>query len=87
MKVLAKIQTGKFLCEVSDYELRKYMNKFRDFGMDVGREVDLAEGYDFVQDAVKAMEQTEEFISSNKKIIETILKGINVIRKTDDENG
>jgi len=64
MKVLAKIESGKFLCEVSDYELRKFMKTFGNFSMNVGQNIDLAEGYDFAQDAVDAMKQTERFISS-----------------------
>lgn len=78
MNVIAKISDGKFLCEVSDTELRKYMNQYSGCSMAVGRKIDLAEGYDFAVDAERSMEKTEEFISSNKEIIETILKGIKV---------
>lgn len=79
MQVLAKVENGKFLCEVSNHELRKFMKTFGDFQMRIGENIDLTEGYDFAEDAIKAMEKTNEFISSNKNIIETIIKGINVI--------
>lgn len=85
MKVLAKIESGKFLCEVSDYELRKFMKTFGNFSMDVGQDINLAEGYEFAQDAINAMRETQSFISSNQKIIETIAKGINIFSDTENE--
>jgi len=78
MKVLAKIQSGTFLCEVSDHELRKFMRTFGNFGMGVGEEIDLAKGYDFASDAIGAMKKTNEFISSNKEVIKTVFEGIKV---------
>jgi len=78
MKVLAKIESGKFLCEVSDHELRKFMKTFGNFQMRVGENIDLTKGYDFASDAIEAMKKTNEFVSSNKTIIKTIIKGINI---------
>jgi len=78
MKVLAKIQNGTFLCEVSDHELRKFMKTFGHFVMNVGEEIDLAKGYDFASDAIDAMKKTNDFISSNKEVIRTIFEGIKI---------
>ena len=86
MKVIAKVENGKFLCEVSDHELRKYMKKFGDFGMRVGSNIDLTDGYNFAEDAIKAMEKTEEFISSNQEIIKTITKGIKITSSISKDN-
>ena len=54
------------------------MKTFGNFGMGVGERIDLAKGYDFAEDAIKAMEKTNEFISSNKEVIRTIFEGIKI---------
>jgi len=89
MKVIAKVQDGKFLCEVTSREIKEFMNIFNDgnLSMRVGQFIDLGKGYDFAEDARRAMEKTEAFISSNKQVIKSIIEGVKVFKNLDDKNG
>lgn len=92
MKVIAKIKDGKFLCEVTNYEIKEFMNTFNDRNLDmrVGGEIDLSKGYDFARDAIDAMKKTNDFISSNRDVIRTIFEGIKIASVDlvkDSENG
>jgi len=84
MKVLAVKKDNKYLCEVGQIELEKFLNKY--YGnlgrLSEGEEIDLGKGYDFMIDTKEALKKTSEFIESNKKIIKTMLDGITLL---DDE--
>jgi len=92
MKVIAKVQDGKFLCEVTNREIKEFMNTFNEGSMNmrVGQIIDLGKGYDFARDAIDAMKKTNDFISSNKEVIRTIFEGIKIASVDlvkDSDNG
>jgi hypothetical protein len=76
----------KYICEVSHTEIEQFLNTY--YGgtkrLEVGAEVDLGKGYDFAKDAKDAMDKTSDLIKSNKKVIEAILNGIQVVGKPQD---
>ena len=87
MDVIAKISSGRFLCEVTDYEIRRYMHEFGNGDdMQVGQKIDLTEGFHFAEKAVSAMRETNSFIQANKNIVEAVIKGIQVAGKLEDDN-
>ena len=85
MKVIGKVDGDSYICQVEFRELEKFMGLY--YGKmerpKVGDEVDLGKGYDFHRDTMDALKTTEEFIRSNKAIIDTIFTGISVMVKGD----
>ncbi len=79
MKVIA-MGDGHYVCTVDHTELEKYMNLY--FGkmpnLKIGDVVDLGKGYSFHHDTKDALRKTEEFIKSNKQIIDAITSGISL---------
>ena len=86
MKVVGKTEDG-YICEVNHSEIEKFLNLY--YGklqrINIGAIIDLGKGYDFYQDTKKCLEITQNFINSNKNIIESILNGIQIMghRKED----
>lgn len=78
MRVLARIDRDKFICECSDVEIEKFMNLY--YGKmaepKVGDVIDLAKGHDFADDAKRAMSATAELIRTNGKVIRAIVEGV-----------
>lgn len=92
MKIIGKTKEGydeKYIAIVDHSELEKFMNQY--YGSDklkrleVDQEIDLGKGHDFAQDAKRACQTTEKFIQDNKKMIETILSGISILGKVEDD--
>ena len=85
MKVLAKGKGNTFVCEVSEVEIKKFMNTYYSSsqGLEVGVDVDLAKGYNFASDTRDSLKKTQEFIESNSKTIESILNGVKVFGVID----
>lgn len=83
MKVIGKIENKQYICEVSHRELEKllnlYYNKMEE--LKVGDEIDLGKGYDFMNETKEALSITKKFIDGNKKVIESIFNGINVMNE------
>jgi len=72
MKVIAKASDSKYICEVSHDELEKFLNQY--YGnlrkLDVGREVNLGQGYDFsgrIEQACKNMAEAMRSFDSARK--------------------
>lgn len=84
MKVIAKTDNN-YICEVSHNEIEKYLNKYfnRLNRLKIGDIIDLGKGHDFWIETKTALKTTEEFISKNKKTINTILTGISIAGKND----
>ena len=72
MRVIAKVEEKKYLCEIEHTELEKFMNLYyRNLKeLKVGDSIDLATGYDHYKDTKEALEQTQKFFKSNIKTIE-----------------
>ena len=85
MQVLAKAKGNSFICEVSDAELKKFMNTYyhHQQGLEVGVDVNLAKGYNFASDARESLRKTQEFIESNGDVIEAIIDGVKVFGVID----
>jgi len=81
MKVIGKISSDKYICEVSHRELEKFLNKF--YGkldrLDIGDQIDLERGYDFADDIVLQFRKTQEFIKAHEKVINAILSGVSAL--------
>lgn len=88
MKVIAKIDSDVYLCQVRHAEIEKYLGLYYNkMGtLKVGDEVDMGQGYNFFHQTQDALKKTEEFITSNKKVIEMIVTGISVMTRGDKED-
>jgi len=53
----------------------------------VGQVVDLGRGYDFASEAKAAMKATSELIEKNKKVVEAIFNGIQIIGRNEENSG
>lgn len=79
-----------YICEVRHSEIEKFLGLY--YGnmkpLKVGSDVDLGKGYDFMRDTTSALKKTEEFITENKKVIDAIFIGIQVMsqRAVEQEN-
>lgn len=87
MKVIGKINSESYICEVSHTEIEKFKNLYYNklHTLKVGDSLDLGAGYDFYVDTVRALNKTEELISSNKKVVEAILNGITLVGSNKGE--
>lgn len=74
MRVIAKIEDKRYLCEIEHTELEKFMNLYycNLKELKVGDSIDLSTGYDHFKDTKEALEQTQKFFKSNIKTIEAI---------------
>jgi len=87
MKILALVDSNKFIAEVNVTEIAKFLNLYYNKpgmpSITAGSEIDLAKGYDFHSDTVCALEKTQEFIKGNKAVIDAIISGIVILGKND----
>lgn len=88
MLVIGKVKNDEYICTISHIELEKFLGLY--YGgkktIEVGEEINLGIGYDYVKETESAMRKTEEIIKSNKDIITAIMNGIMVIgNKTESE--
>ncbi len=81
MKVIGKAESDIYLCQVSHAEIEKFLNLYCMDRLKVGDVVDLGQGYNFCQKTRDALNKTEEFIRSNKDVIEMIVTGISVMTR------
>ena len=83
MKVIGKAESDIYLCQVSHAEIEKFLNLYcnKMDRLKVGDVVDLGQGYNFCQKTRDALNKTEEFIRSNKDVIEMIVTGISVMAR------
>lgn len=87
MKVIAKIDRDKFICEVSNSEVEKFMDLYYDKmpKLEVGQIVDLGKGHDFSRTTVAALNETKSFLKSHKDVIDAITSGILVMSKAAEK--
>jgi hypothetical protein len=87
MKVIAKVDSKRYICEVSHTELEKFMNLYYNDmqTLSIGEEIDLSKGYDFARDTRDAMKATQELIKNNKKVVEAILNGISTCAMQEEQ--
>lgn len=81
MKLIAQIEHGKYIAEVTHSEIEKFLGLY--YGkmqtLKVGAEIDLGKGHDFCRDTRAALEKTEAFIAANREVVRQILDGITVL--------
>jgi len=94
MKVLARANHGKYICEIEVNELAKFLNRYR-YGngnsnklteLAIGQEFDLAMGYDFAVATKKSLDGTKAFIEKHDETIKALMNGIQVIAHLGDDN-
>jgi hypothetical protein len=87
MKVIGKVDSDTYLCQVSHREIEKFMDLYsgKRGRLEVGDAVDLSKGYDFYYATKVALEKTEEFIKANKDVIDTILTGISIMTRGGEQ--
>jgi len=87
MKVIGIVDNDTYLMQVSHTEIEKFMNMY--YGkcprLKVGESIDLSKGYDFATQIKDSMKKTEDFILSNRTIIEAIMNGISVCNRMELE--
>lgn len=79
MKIMGIIEPGrKYLAEVSQDELEKFMNKYyRNMPrLEVGDTVDLGKGYDFLQETREVCRSLKETIEKGSRYIGPLTEGI-----------
>lgn len=89
MKIIGTVKSdGPYIAEVSHAELEKFMNLYygRLSKLQVGDEIDLRKGYDFHIETNAALKKTEEFISANKEVIQSILNGITLLSNSKERD-
>lgn len=82
MKIIATVgPRGPYIAEVTHEELEKYLDLYYNKleRLQVGQEIDLGRGYDFHRETMSALKKTEEFISANREVINSILNGITLL--------
>jgi len=87
MKIIAKVDDGVFVAQVSHTEIEKFMGLYYN-NMDkikVGDEIDLGKGYQFHNDTMNALKKTNEFLQANKTVVEAITTGITIAVKALDK--
>lgn len=74
MKVIAKANDSKYICEVSHEELEKFMNQY--YGslekLSVGQEVNLGQGHNFavrIEDACRKMSEAMKAFDDARKVM------------------
>lgn len=88
MKIIGRTSNG-FITEVSAQELKKFYNAYYSKSstsapykiedLNIGNEIDLGKGHDFLSDTKYALQQTQDFLKANKKVIKAITDGINIL--------
>lgn len=82
MKIIATVGPGgPYIAEVTHTELEKYLDLYYNKleRLQVGQVIDLGKGYDFHKETMSALKKTEDFISANKDVIQSILNGITLL--------
>jgi len=86
MKILGEAKNRKYICEVSHQELEKFLNQY--YGnlksLSPGDEIDLGKGYNFLSETKSAVGKVQDFIESNKLIIEAIINGVNLMGRNEN---
>ncbi|MDD2505159.1 MAG: hypothetical protein PHF21_02665 [Bacilli bacterium] len=74
MKVIAKVDSDKYICEVDHAEIEKFMDLY--YGkmkkLNVNDIINLGEGYDYADKSRRALEETREFFKKNADNIKAI---------------
>lgn len=80
MKVIAKVSSTTYLCEIQHTEIEKflglYYGKLRE--LQVQQVVDLGKGYDHAAEIASAMRKTQEFVQANQTVVTAILNGLRI---------
>ena len=81
MKVIGKIDNGKYICEITHTEIEKFLNQYYNNleRLKVGDEIYLGKGYEFMNETKSALKETKKFIEANADIIKKIIEGIDVM--------
>lgn len=81
MKVIALVESNKYICEVTHREIEKFLNLY--YGkmshLKTNDVVDLEKGYNFHNETTEALKKTRDFIDSNKNIIDSIMSGFRML--------
>jgi hypothetical protein len=86
-KVIGLVDPSTYIIEVGHSELEKFLKMYyKNLGrLQVGQHIDLKRSHEFEQDIRESLENTQQFILSNKKIIESILNGISIVAINNGE--
>jgi hypothetical protein len=81
MKVIGRIEKGRYICEVNHTEIEQFLGLY--YGnmkeIHVGDIIDLGKGYNYAEKVETAMRKTSDFIAANKQIIKAITDGISIV--------
>ena len=87
MKVIGKAKEEMYLCEVSHSEIEKFMDLY--YGnmkeLEVGSEINLADGHDWYSKTKKALDDTKAFFNSNIRNIDAITKAFTMTIQENKE--
>ena len=74
MKVIGKIENGRYICEVSHTEIEQFLDMY--YGkmkeLAVGENIDLGSGYKHYEETRMALKETQDFFKANIKNIKAI---------------
>ena len=86
MKVIG-MTDDEYICTIRHAELEKFLNQYygKEPKLKVGSVIDLGRGYDFKEETINALKETEKFIKANQSIITGVLNGITLLTKSAEE--
>lgn len=87
MKVIGKIDSDVYICQVSHGEIEKFLNLY--YGnlkhLSVGQEIDLGKGHDYHCQIRDAMRATRELVEKHQPVITAILNGLRIESKCSEQ--
>ena len=86
---IASYHGDTYIAEIDHSEIEKFLKLYYNglTKLKVGQVVDLGKGYDFASEAKAAMKATSELIEKNKVVIKAIFDGIQIIGRSEEQQG
>lgn len=75
MKIIAVVEAReKYIAEISHDELEKFMNKYYGNmkGLQVGSELDLGKGYDFLRETREVCSSVKDIVEKSSEYVKTM---------------
>jgi len=81
MKIIGEAADRLYLCEIDHAELKKFLGTFygRTKRLKTGDEVDLAQGYNYLDDIRTALAESKKFIEIHQPVIQALTSGLSML--------
>lgn len=87
MKIIGEARHGAYICEISNEEIRKVLDKaYNDAPhIAVGGEIDLAGGYNFRNDIKRVCADMQQAMNRFEQARDTLLRFANMVTERDSD--